>query len=247
MKKLFTLIATAALVLGSCTSEKPEWAEETVAKDARISLNITNDQVMNTRAVSNVADASNWYITVGENSQIQVSSLSSKTYEAGSYTIKVGNYTNEAAALDANDAYYEGSATETLSKGNNAVTVACGKAKNCRVKADLSNLTDFTAITEVKLTASQGSTSRVLSNGDLGYFSAGTTISYQLDYKYNGTSKTAITNSITTPAAATEYQVKVVTNSNGTISLTITYDTEFTTTEVETITIDAATGAKVDA
>ena len=32
--------------------------------------------------------------------------------------------------------------------------------------------------------------------------------------------------------------------SNGTITLTVTYDTEFTTVTAETITIDAATGGK---
>jgi hypothetical protein len=126
------------------------------------------------------------------------------------------------------------------------VTVACGKAKNCRVMADLAGLADFSAITEAKLTVSQTEApNRVLNTSNaIGYFYAGKTISYDLDYKYNGTPATTLKGSISSPVAATEYQVKVVTNSNGTITLTVTYDTEFSTVTAETITIDAATGNK---
>ena len=109
-------------------------------------------------------------------------------------------------------------------------------------------MSDFSAISDAKLTVGQAEvSSRVLnSTNTTGYFYAGTgkTISYQLDYKYNNAAAAALTGSISDPTAATEYQVKVVTNSNGTITLTVTYDTEFTTVTAETITIDAATGEK---
>ena len=99
------------------------------------------------------------------------------------------------------------------------------------------------------MTVSQTSVSdRVLnSTNTTGYFYAGTdkTINYDLDYKYNGVGAETLHGSIEKPAAATEYQVKVVTNNNGTITLTVTYDTEFYTVEKEKITIDATTGAKV--
>lgn len=251
MKKIFKYACAAVaatLSFTSCSNEVDMF--EKAGKTAKIDLNITNDNAMLTRAVANVPDASNWYITVGSNAQIQVSSLSSQKYEAGTYNISVSNYASEAAAITANDAYYAGSLSDqTLVKGNNTLTVACGKAQNCRVKADLSDLSDFEAIKDAKLTVKQADvTDRVLDGENTtGYFYAGEskTINYQLDYKYNGNDATALTGSITNPAAATEYQVKVVTNSNGTITLTITYDTEFTTNTAETITIDAATGIKV--
>ena len=248
MKKyLMTVVAALAAASFTSCSNEMDMFDPISSEKATIDLNITNDNVMNTRAVSDVADPSSWYITVGTNSQIQVSGLSAKKYEAGPYNITVSNYANEAAAITANEAYYEGSVSQELKKGSNSVTVPCGKAKNCRVKADLAGLADFSAITDAKLTVSQASVSaRELTNNTTGYFYAGDgkTISYQLDYKYNSNQKTALTGSISNPAAATEYQVKVVTNSNGTITLTVTYNTEFTTVTAETITIDAATGEK---
>ena len=249
MKKyLMTVVAAlAAASFTSCTNEI-DMFESLTSEKATIDLNITNDNVMFTRAESNVPNTSSWYVKVGNNNQIQVSALSSQKYAAGEYTIAVSNYATEADAITANQAYYSGSVAKTLVKGSNSVTVACGQAKNCRVKADLAGLADFSAITEAKLTVSQSEApNRVLSTeSTTGYFYAGTgkTINYDLDYKYNGVAAKTLHGSIADPAAATEYQVKVVTNSNGTITLTVTYDTEFTTETAETITIDAATGEK---
>ena len=249
MKKYLMTDVAAIVAAGftSCSNEV-DMFEPINSDKATINLNITNDNLMITRAESNVPNTSSWYITVGTNNQIQVSDLSNQKYTAGTYNITVSNYASEADAITANQAYYTGSVSQNLVKGSNNVTVACGKAQNCRVKADLAGLNDFSAISDARLTVSQASVSprELNSTNTTGYFYAGTgkTISYQLDYKYNNVSKTAITGSISDPAAATEYQVKVVTNSNGTITLTVTYDTEFTTTTAETITIDAATGVE---
>jgi len=251
MKKyLMTVVAAlAAASFTSCTNEI-DMFESLTSEKATIDLNITNDNVMFTRAESNVSNTSSWYVKVGNNEQIQVSALSSQKYAAGDYNITVSNYATEAAAISANQAYYSGSVAKTLVKGSNSVTVACGRAKNCRVMADLAGLADFSAISEAKLTVSQSEApNRVLSTeSTTGYFYAGTgkTINYDLDYKYNGTAATTLHGSIADPAAATEYQVKVVTNSNGTITLTVSYDTEFDEHTVETITIDAATGEKAN-
>ena len=249
MKKyLMTVVAAlAAASFTSCTNEI-DMFESLTSEKATIDLNITNYNVMNTRAVSDVADPSSWYVTVGTNSQIQVSGLSAKKYEAGTYNITFSNYASEAAAITANDAYYEGTnVNQELKKGSNSVTVPCGKAKNCRVKADLAGLADFPAISDAKLNVSQASVSaRELTNNSTGYFYAGTgkTITYNLGYKYNNVDMSTQPVTILDPAAATEYQVKVTTNTNGTITLTVTYDTEFSTVTAKAITIDAATGAE---
>lgn len=251
MKKyLMTVVAAlAAASFTSCTNEI-DMFESLTSEKATIDLNITNDNVMFTRAESNVPNTSSWYVKVGNNNQIQVSALSTQKYAAGDYTIAVSNYATEAAAITANDAYYSGSVSQELKKGSNNVTVACEKAKNCRVMADLAGLADFSAITEAKLTVSQSEApNRVLNTtATTGYFYAGTgkTINYDLDYKYNDKAAATLSGSIANPAAATEYQVKVTTNTNGTITLTVTYDTEFTTETAETITIDAATGEKAN-
>jgi len=253
MKKfLMTIAAVIATASFTSCSNEMDMFDPISSDKATIDLNITNDNVMVTRAEGDVPNPSSWYITVGTNAQIQVSELSKQKYEAGPYNITVSNYATEAGAIEANDAYYSGQVSKTLEKGSNDVTVACGKAKNCRVKVDLAGLEGFTAISEAKLTVSQeGITDpRVLDNSangiPTGYFYAGQgkTISYALDYKYNGVAAKTLNGSISDPAAATEYQVIVVTNSNGTITLTVTYDTEFETKTAETITIDAATGEK---
>ena len=204
MKKYLMIVAVAVATASftSCSNEV-DMFEGINSDKASISLNITNDNVMFTRAESNVPNTSSWYVKVGNNEQIQVSALSSQKYAAGEYTIAVSNYATEAAA-----------------------------------------------ITEAKLTVSQSEAPNRVLNTDAttGYFYAGTgkTINYDLDYKYNGTAATTLHGSIADPAAATEYQVKVVTNSNGTITLTVSYDTEFDEHTVETITIDAATGEKAN-
>ena len=242
------MTVVAAIVAAGFTScnNEVDMFQPIGSEKATINLNITNDNVMITRSVSDVPNTSSWYIKVGTNDQIQVSDLSKQKYAAGEYNIVVSNYATEADAITANQAYYTGSVSQNLVKGSNNVTVACGKAKNCRVMADLAGLADFSAITEAKLTVSQTEApNRVLNTSNaIGYFYAGKTISYDLDYMYNGTPATTLKGSISSPVAATEYQVKVVTNSNGTITLTVTYDTEFSTVTAETITIDAATGNK---
>ena len=45
--------------------------------------------------------------------------------------------------------------------------------------------------------------------------------------------------------AATENKVVIATNGNGKISLTLTYDDEFTPGNSQTITFDAATGEEI--
>lgn len=242
------MTVVAAIVAAGFTScnNEVDMFQPIGSEKATINLNITNDNVMITRSESDVPNTSSWYIKVGTNDQIQVSDLSKQKYAAGEYNIVVSNYATEADAITANQAYYTGSVSRDLVKGSNNVTVACGKAKNCRVMADLAGLADFSAITEARLTVSQTEApNRVLNTSNaIGYFYAGKTISYDLDYMYNGTPATTLKGSISSPVAATEYQVKVVTNSNGTITLTVTYDTEFSTVTAETITIDAATGNK---
>lgn len=247
MKKTILFAAVAAMMgFTSCQDEVDMF--EKAGKTATIDLNITNDLVMVTRSVTNVENANSWYIKVGKNDQCLVSALSS--YAAGDYDITVSSHTNEAAAITANEAYYEGTVeNQHLNKGSNPVTVPCGKAKNCRVKANFAGLAGFNEITNAKITVVSQTNATVTSmelddNAKTKYCYAGSgkTINYKLTYNYNGSPKTINNLTITDPEAATEYVIAVGTNDNGTINLTITHDTEFTTDTDKTITIDAATG-----
>lgn len=256
MKKFF-VCALAALSFTACVNEDGLLSES----KGYINLNVNADnEMVATRATQTVTDLSKWYVTVSPETvgntaagsttttgQITANGLAAKSFKAGGYKIDVQSHASEAAAYSgAGEAYYEGTTSQAIVKGTNTVTVSCGTAKNCRVKADISNLADFTQITDLKITASQdGRSNYDFTSTSTAYFYAAKDISYTISYKYNGESKNTGTKTISSPAAATEYQIIVKTNENGTIQLTITYDDEFATGANEEITIDAATGAEV--
>lgn len=253
MKKLFTLIATAALVLGSCTSEKPEWAEETIQDKATINLSITNDDAMVITRAEQTADNNAWYAKVGSEAMAAASSIVGKAYNPGDYTITVANFATESAAYEAYEgagsAYYTAQKSVTLAKGANTVSIECGTAKNSKLTIDWTGTTGISGLAMNSVTAKQEAKSRTYSYTAAGsaFFYAGTDITYTIAYSYNGADK-QIDGTIAAPAAATEYKLNVSANSNGSITtLTITYDDAFAAGETTTITIDAATGAKVGA
>lgn len=250
MKKLFTLIATAALVLGSCTSEKPEWAEGTIQDKATINLSITNDDAMVITRAEQTADNSTWYAKVGSEAMAAASSIIGKAYTPGDYTITVANFATESAAyVGAGSAYYTAEKSVTLAKGINTVSIECGTAKNSKLTIDWTGTEGVSGLSMTSVTAKQEAKSRTYSYtaGGSAFFYAGTDITYTIAYSYNGADK-QIDGTIAAPAAATEYKLNVSANSNGSITtLTITYDDAFAAGETTTITIDAATGAKVGA
>ena len=257
MKKFF-VCALAALSFTACVNEDGLLSES----KGYINLNVNTDNEMVVTRADNqtVTDLSKWYVTVSPETvgntaagsttttgQITANGLAAKSFKAGGYKIDVQSHTSEDAAYSgAGEAYYEGTTSQAIAKGTNTVTVSCGKAKNCRVKADISGLADFTQITDLKITASQdGRSDYDFTSTSTAYFYAVKDISYTIRYKYNGEDKSTNAKTISSPAAATEYQIIVKTNENGTIQLTITYDDVFADGTDENITIDAATGTEV--
>lgn len=270
MKKsiLLASAALAALSFTSCNKEV-DMFEPIGSEKGYIDLNVSNDVQMATRASSEITDYSKWFVKVTPNetgltntynSWMAASSLTSdKTFTPGEYTIAVSNYQDESDVYTTEnpygDAYYTGSATETLKKGPNAVVIDCHQAQNCRVKVDLSGLDNVATIRNASVTLSQtgrGVDCPALTDGQTGYFKAGTPITYHLNYEYKGVSDETWASKSTSPDVSisstdehTEYKIVASTNSNGTISLTIKYDSSFeTNTDQAEIIIDAATGNK---
>jgi len=274
MKKyLMTVIAVLAASFTSCTNEV-DMFEPINSDKATINLNVSNDVLMVTRASSAISsnDYENWFfqvspktVTIGETTTNAgsttatgfkaASTIGNYKFEAGGYLVEVRNYATEADAYKANDnkgaAFYVGSVDKALVKGNNAVEVDCGQAQNCRVSVNLSGLSDLSAISNPSITLTQsarGVACPALTNGQTGYFKAGETISYVLNYKYTAPGSTTAEErsttsvNITAPSAHTEYSIVAATNSNGTITLTIKRDEAFDDGTDYTITIDAATG-----
>lgn len=261
MKKIWIILSVALL---SCACNKTDFGPDGDGQDyGYLTLNLSSDNDVNlTKAAQTVTDFSNWNVTVSQEGASQVSckasELAGKAFAAGTYTVSVCNYADDAAACAANSnwgaARYEGSAEVTVEKGKtNSVTVACGKAKNARFKVVFAD--SFTAIctdnsgnpNEGYTFTTNGDRNLVFSKttaGNLAYYATGATVNYNLSYTYNGSTKTPA-GSFTMGDAATEKTITISANSNGTISLTISYDDTFTDAGTETVTIDAATGEVV--
>ena len=256
-KTIISMCAVLTATAFTACSNEVDMFQPIGTGSATIDLNVSNNDEISvgTRAVTTVADLASWTAVVtktGETSEaMKASEVGSKTYKANDkVTVKVSNYADLAAAMPASEAgaaYYEGTSEEkTLSKGANEMAIACGTAKNCRVKATWTE-TDDLKITSISTSQSGDNTSRSYTfseNGKTAYYYAGAEISYTVNYTFKSEEKT-VTKTISSPAAATEYGLNVVSNENGSITLSVTYNDEFTSGGTTTTTIDAVTGAEV--
>lgn len=251
MKKIWIMLSLALL---SCACTKA--GLEVVDEDQNygyLTLNLSSDNDVNlTKATQTVTDLGSWNVTVsqtgGSSVSCKASELSGKAFVAGTYTVSVNNYVDDAAACAANSnwgaARYEGSTSVTVEKGkSNPVTVACGTAKNARFKVVFADSFKAICTGDYSLTTSMPRTLAFTKDTEskLAYYAAGATVEYTLHYTYNGVSKNP-TGSFTMGGAATEKTITISANNNGTISLTISYDDAFTDGGSETVEIDAATG-----
>lgn len=252
MKKfLLSTVALVALVsFSSCSNDLDVNPSEQDGL-ATIRLNISSDIdfVSQTRATANNTE---WYAQMDDQTQGKVSDLIGENYTLGNHNITVSNYPSQASAMSANSgagaAYYEKVKQVTLRAGVNSVSIDCGKALNCRLKADWSGTSGVSGLTVNNVVATQSPSSRsytYTSDGTTAYFYAGEQIDCVINYTHNGVSKT-ISKSFDTPAAATEYHLEVTANRNGTIvTIEITFDDAFSTGDTSSTTIDAATGEEV--
>lgn len=249
MKKTFLFAALAALCMTSCMNEEFPTLTPTTTVYGYISVNASNDPVIETRAVVNVKNLDTWTIETSKAGEETKQAWTSQTkYEADTYTVYARNYTNESAWQEANynwgDAYYEGQVSVEVKAGETATAnIDCGTAKNARLKVLFSLISNFT---EYSLTAERN----LVFNSDnaasaLAYYAATEEVEYTLSYKYNGTQK-EITGKITMKGAATENIISIASNDNGTISVTVNYDDTFGEGNSETLVFDAATGEKVE-
>lgn len=260
MKKHFipVCVAVVAAAFTACSSE----VETTPAAsgEATIVLNVSNDsemKVATTRASVTSSDLSKWAAKVTKNSEAEQTTtadqLSGMTFKKGdAVTITVSNYKDLATAMPekaAGNAYYEGTSDNTtLKAGANPITISCGKAKNCRVKATWTN-TESIKITGIETKQTTDGSARsytfTSSNTDA-YYYASQNIEYTVHYTFNNEEEKNLTGkSIANPEAAKEYVLNVVSNSNGSITINIEYEDTFDKGKDTTITIDAVTGEEV--
>lgn len=247
--------------MSSCVSEDLDLNKQAAAEGKGfISLNVTNDDALATRTVG--AAPTDWTVKLGGQAAhtLTVGTIASQSLAAGDYTVEVYNYATEALALATNsnygDAWYYGDlgvsdATKKVNVSAGATTdasLALGKAKNAKFTIN-ATVPESAAIT---ITATSGSTStRALTftkaangsfNRTTAYFPAEDEVT--IGVVYNTVSlDTEKAKKLKMAGAGTENTLRITTNGNGTISLTITYDDEFSTGNTQTINFDAATGA----
>lgn len=253
MKKALTLIAVLATVC-SCGKKIAEVENGMAYLDLGLSQ---NDEVNITKADQNVTDLSKWTVVVtkADNSSVayngSANALMGTAIAPGNYKIEVYNYADDAAAAEAESGfgaarYYGMIESQTLNAGVNSVSIACGKAKNARFKVTFDD--SFKNICSENNYSLNTTDPAIMFNksttGQLAYRAAESTVTATLHYTYNGTPKNPDV-SFTMGAAATEKNVIITANNNGTISISISYDDTFGNGGSETITIDAATGNKL--
>lgn len=247
--------------MSSCVSEDLDLNKQAAAEGKGfIALNVTNDDALTTRAVNNAP--TDWTVKLGGQAThtLTVGTIASQSLAAGDYTVEVYNFATLDAALADNsnygEAWYYGelgitdeSKKVTVSAGTTSeATLALGKAKNAKFTINAS----VPASAALTVTATSGSTSsRALTftkaangsfNRTTAYFPATDAVTINVVYN-NVTLDNSLAKTLKMAGEGTENTLAITTNGNGTISLTITYDDEFTTGNTQTINFDAATGA----
>ncbi len=245
MKKTLFSIMALAMTMVSCTNEEiPTPAEQY----GYININVSNDPLVEnaTQTRAEVRNIANWFVMAGD-----IDLTEGNKVPAGTYTVTAKSHTNMDAALALEDkwgvAYYEGSAKNIVVVAGQTATanINCGKAKNGRITTSFNLAEVFTDVSiEVerqltfdKLTFDKDNQSKKA------YFAPGE-VSYTLKYKYNGSEEKSIAGAVTV-AAGTEHIISVSSNSNGTITVNITYDDTFADGDDQNINFDAATGEEV--
>ena len=264
MKKFFTFALAAATLVGfnACMNEE----DGLDANKGYINLGVTIDDAVVTRATQN-ATVADWYALVTNSDGDAVfgtlpstkaligTTLSSTALTSSkTYNIAVSNFEDDDDWLTANDgfgaAYYEGNASSvSVSAGATTnVPIACGKAKNKKFAIVSSGFSGTALAVNVSapraLTFSTSSTPSTI--GKVAFFDADdNALTYTITYTINGITKTSAAKNFPLGAAGSASTLTIASNQNGTISVTITYDDDYTSGEGQTITIDAGTGVEV--
>lgn len=251
------MAAVAMLSVSSCTNE-----EEMILTGEEgygyISLNATADDAVVTRAAADITtfkakvyNGSTYTWGTSEAYAAITSEINTKAMLEGTYTVDVRNYDDMDAALAANSSfgapYWTGSASVTVVKATSTpVEVACGKPQNTKFVLDGSAF-EGTALS-LNVTAPRALTFTWASGTKAfdheAYFAPAAELTYTLTYTINGITKTTDAKSLTMGAAGSAKKITVKSNTNGTITLSITTE-DFDEAVEETLTFDAATGEEV--
>lgn len=265
MKKLFTFALAAATLVGfsACSND-----EENVLSDkGYINLNVTTDDMVATRATQN-ATVADWYAvvtngdgdavfgTVATKAQIGTT-LATTPLNAGEYTIAVSNFPDNDDWLTANGgfgaAYYEGSADNQEVKAGDTknVDISCGKAQNAKFSIASAGFNGTALSVDVtsprtlsfdKACSTIGEPTNTAPINTDAFFAAREELTYTIHYTINGITKTSTAKTFTLGAAGSASTLTISSDSNGKLSVSITYDNEYDAGNTQEIEINGATG-----
>jgi len=263
MKKFFmcAVAVAATMSLASCMNEEDMFKHNGIGT---INLNITNDNLMVTRAVGVPSDlTANWIVTVrGQKASPYEYTKNAGTalettlngVPADTYDIVAKSAASEVDATSDTErgtAFWSGSASGAVTAGGTLDgTVVCGKPQNGKIEVTFSD--DFTtAFPTYNLAATVGETTINFNSTypSAAFFAANAEVSYVLTYGNSSVSgrypvEGAAAKTITV-ARGTAHKLKFSTNNEGKITLSITYDDEFTEVTAESVEFDANSGSVV--
>lgn len=259
MKKTFLFAALAAFSMISCTNNELPEAE---VGYGYINLNVTNEVEVTTRGAVGADELASWTAVVkkatNEKYNSNANTLSSHSFEVGTdYSLSVYNYVDDVAAhaSTVNEGWgaarYFGETTNnfavTQGKSTN-VTVACGKAKNTRIGVTFNSTFTEAVASGYTLIVSADNRSQAFDANTpttkYAYYPTDKTVSYSLSYTFNGQDKTASGTINTGADGGVQHTLNVTLNSNGSISLSISYE-DFTIANPKDVVIDGGTGDDV--
>ena len=255
------MAAVAMLSVSSCSSE-----EEVNMSGAEgvgyISLNTSTEDAVITRAAADITTFKAKVYTGGVDGTYVwgtkdayapiTASINTTPMSPVDYVVEVRNYDDMDAALADNSnygaAYWEGQANVTVVTATKTpVTVACGKPKNTKLILNASafggtalslNITDPRG-----LAFAWNSSTKAFDHAE-SFFAPAAVLSYTISYTINGIEKVTSTKTLTMGADGTAKKLTIASNTNGTITLSITTE-DFEEAEEKILTFDAATGEEV--
>ena len=268
---VFVMAAVAVMNFSSCNNEMDMLDPIAKSKEVGyINIDATTeDVVVVTRAEPTpVSNISTWYAKVyrtvdnntvygwsdntNNNDYKQIGSKFSTTpFAAATWTVDVRNHKSLDDALAANsgfgDAYYEGPITSvSVTAGNTArPSIACGAPKNTKLTIDGTGFggtaLSVTTTSPRSLTFNEWKTTDKHFTTEDAYFTAQATVTYRINYTINGITKETTAVSFDMGNAGTSKKLTITSNTNGTITLTLTTE-GFSDPDNVPVTIDAATG-----
>ena len=263
MKKIY--FAALAMALTACVSNEDL---NPVDNYGYIDVNVSNDPVMVTKAVQTVTNLTEWTMsataTQGEANYQLPSSVPPGTYtvvaNCKSHTdiqtaCNVG-ITDETGTYYYGEAYYEGNynASHVVSTGTTtSITIPCSTAKNSRVKLVNSLSSELFSNVSIAIEAITNDSKEVrkpvnligAENKNIAYYVPNAKLNYTINYTFGGENKEKRIGDFAIGGAGTESVITLLSNTNGQITVSVSYDDTFGDGNDRNITFDAATGEKV--